>query len=140
MKRSRVRGPRDSSNRNAATFVRISRIVMSGNVRYGMLSLKGIMGRFAIVLAVMLTLGVPLSDAQGTKPTYQQAADALYSLDFSIAEHAFDSLIATDQSNPDYWNGLASALWLKIFYDQQKLNIESYSGGSIGTRNSRDYV
>jgi len=113
---------------------------MSGNVRYGMLSLKGIMGRFAIALAVMLTMGLPLSAAQGTKPTYQQAADALYNLDFSIAEHAFDSLIATDESNPDYWNGLASTMWLKIFYDQQKLNIESYSGGSIGTRNSRDYV
>jgi len=89
---------------------------------------------------MVLAIAVPSFAAQVTKPTYQQASDALYNLDFSIAEHAFNSLIATDGSNPDYWNGLASTMWLKIFYDQQKLNIESYSGGSIGTRNSRDYV
>jgi cytochrome c-type biogenesis protein CcmH/NrfG len=50
-------------------------------------------------------------------------------------------LTRQDPENPVYWNALASTAWLKITYDQQKLNIESFSGGnSFGTRDSKEAV
>jgi len=42
--------------------------------------------------------------------------------------------------NPDYWNALAASIWLRIMYDQQKLNVESFSASSLGTKESRDAV
>ena len=92
-----------------------------------------------MLLSLVVTLAIP-SFAAGEPPTFSQALDALYNLDFSIAEQAFDSLIAQDPSNPDYRNGLASTIWLKILYDQQKFNAESYSGSSLGTGGSQDSV
>jgi tetratricopeptide (TPR) repeat protein len=120
---------------------------MSGNERDGTLSLRGIMvdyGRssclFVILFALSAAIAVPSFAAQATPTTYAQAIDALYNLDFNIAVQTFDRLIAQDQSNPDYWNGLASTIWLKILYDQQKFNLDSYSGSSIGVNNSHDSV
>ncbi len=88
----------------------------------------------------MLSATLAVATPQSSAVTYQQAADALYNLDFSIAEAAFNSLIRQDESNPDYWNGLASTIWLKILYDQQKLNVASYSGPDIGDKRSRDSI
>ena len=64
----------------------------------------------------------------------------MYNLDFAVAESAFNALIQQDASNPDNWNGLSSTIWLKILYDQQKFNSDSYSGSNIGGRRSRDVV
>ncbi len=96
------------------------------------MSLKGIM---ALLLSASLVVASPQPVV-----SYEQAVDALYNLDFSIAESAFHSLIQKDESNPDNWNGLASTIWLKILYDQQKLNADSYSGADIGGKRSRDAV
>ncbi len=94
---------------------------------------------FVIPFVLIAAIAIPSFAAQ-TTPTYTQALDALYNLDFNIAEKTFDSLIAQDRANPDYWNGLASTIWLKILYDQQKFNLDSYSGSSIGSNNSHDSV
>src|SRR3989442_1463570 len=114
------------------------RIVMSGNEREGMLSLKGIMGSLVTVLVLALS-GQP-AFAADPKEIYNQATNALYNLDFSTAERGYETLTHDYPQNPDYWNALASAVWLKITFDQQKLNIESFSGRSLGTRDSQDTV
>ena len=105
---------------------------MNGKVRAGILSLKGIM----CVLACVQT-----AVAADPQTIYQESATALYNLDFSTAQHGYETLTQDYPENPDYWNALASSVWLKIIYDQQKLNIESFSGrATFGTRESKDAV
>jgi tetratricopeptide (TPR) repeat protein len=73
------------------------------------------------------------------KQLYDESSDALYNLDFNIAQRGFETLTRAYPDNPEYWNALASTMWLKISFDQQKLNIESFSGrSSFGTKESRD--
>jgi tetratricopeptide (TPR) repeat protein len=71
---------------------------------------------------------------------YQQSTDALYNLDFNIAQQGYETLTREHPDNPEYWNALASSIWFKILYDQQKLSIEGFSGGSLGTKDSKDSV
>jgi TolA-binding protein len=130
----------------------ISEIVMNGADRDGMLSLKGITVldhrrhrratacSFLLVAFLICNFAVSAFAADPTQ-IYQESTDALYSLDFSTAQHGFESLTRDYPDNPDYWNAMASSIWLKIMYDQQKLNIESFSGrGSFGTKESRDAI
>src|SRR5215510_11228030 len=113
---------------------------MIGNVRDGMLSLKGNMvRRFLQFCALVWVCCVPAAAAD-PKLIYDQSTDALYNLDFSTAERGYETLTHDYPENPDYWNALASAVWLKITFDQQKLNIESFAGSSLGTKDSRDSV
>src|SRR5262245_15507655 len=107
--------------------MRIRATVTTGAVRDGMLSRKGIMIvqkmlAAAVIAWALFAQNAVAADAQ---QAYQEAADALYNLDFSIAQHAFEGLTHQYPDNPDYWNALASCVWFKILYDQQKLNIES---------------
>ncbi len=111
---------------------------MSGNERDGMLSLKGIM--LFVLTILVLALSSRPAFAADPKEIYDQATKALYNLDFSTAERGYETLTHDYPENPDYWNALASAVWLKITFDQQKLNIESFSGSSLGTKDSRDSV
>src|SRR5690349_7461611 len=74
------------------------------------------------------------------KELYEQAMNASYNLDFITAERGYESLTRDFPDNPDYWNALASVIWLKIALKQQKLNLESFSGRTLGTRESRDAV
>jgi tetratricopeptide (TPR) repeat protein len=91
------------------------------------------------ILALVLFSQRPASAAD-PKQIYDQSTNALYNLDFSTAERGYETLTHDYPENPDYWNALASAVWLKITFDQQKLNIESFSGSSLGTKDSRDTV
>src|SRR5438093_11851317 len=116
----------------------MSETVMSGNERDGMLSLKGIMLSLTLFALSVFAQSVFATDA---KQVYEQATNALYNLDFNTAERSYETLTREYPDNPDYWNALASSIWLKITLDQQKLNIESFSGGSsFGTKDSRDAV
>jgi tetratricopeptide (TPR) repeat protein len=113
----------------------IKKVVIIGVERDGMLSLKGIM---LLVLSALFVL--PLA-AQSPDRIYAESTDALYNLDFITAQHGYEALTRTYPDDPHYWNALASSIWLKITYDQQKLNIESFSGkGSFGTRESKEGV
>jgi tetratricopeptide (TPR) repeat protein len=115
-------------------------MLMSGKVREGMLSLKGIMfAQSPILFALLALLGRPALAAD-PKQIYDESTNALYNLDFSTAQRGYETLTRGYPDNPDYWNGLASATWLKIAFDQQKLSLESFSGRSLGTRDSRDIV
>jgi tetratricopeptide (TPR) repeat protein len=101
---------------------------------------KGIMFRRSLLLSAML-LGYCLAAAAADpKVLYEQSTDALYNLDFSTAQEGYETLTRDYQENPDYWNALASSIWLHILYDQQKLNIDSFSGSSLGTKESGDSV
>jgi len=72
---------------------------------------------------------------------YAEGTNQLYSLDFAAAEASFRFLVRDYPDNPDYWNALASTYWLKILYNQQKLNMESFSGKDrFGTMESKDSV
>ena len=135
MKRSSVRGLSESSKKKTAAFATISRMVTNGKVREGMLSLKGNI----VVLVLILTTAFSVAAAQ-SRPTYQDAVNALYNLDFNIGEEVFNSLIKQDPDNLEYWNGLASTNLLRILYKQQKFNVDSFSGSRIGTRQSKDVV
>ena len=73
--------------------------------------------------------------------TYAEGIQQLYSLDFTGSEASFRSLTRDYPDNPDYWNALASSYWLKTLYDQQKLNMESFSSTDrFGAMDSRDTV
>jgi len=72
---------------------------------------------------------------------YDEGVNHLFNLDFVQAEAAFGSLAREHPGNPDYWNGLGSTYWLKILYNQQKLNFDSFSSKDrFGTADSRDAV
>jgi tetratricopeptide (TPR) repeat protein len=116
-------------------------MVMMGKERDGMLSRKGI-----IVLLLCLLLSRPLvaqdpAGPAGPARLYADSTNALYNLDFNTAQRGYEALTRSYPDNPDYWNALASSLWLKITYDQQKLNIESFSGkATFGTKESKEAV
>jgi len=100
-------------------------------------------GAFRLVATVVLCLLLLQYAAAEADPSqiYRESTNALYNLDFSIAQSGYETLTREYPDNPDYWNALASSIWLKITLDQQKLNIESFSGGSsFGTKDSRDAV
>ena len=80
------------------------------------------------------------SHHQDAKHVFEEATNALYNLDFNTAERDYETLTRDYPDNPDYWNALAASIWLHIMYDQQKLNVESFSGSSLGTKDSRDTV
>src|SRR5215831_20980730 len=112
--------------------------LMTGNERDGMLSLNGIMFRgLPFVVVIVFACGVLVSSAAvDPKQLYDQSTDAMYNLDFNTAQRGYGTLTRDYPDNPDYWNALASSIWLKIMYDQQKLNVESFSGDSLGTKDS----
>src|SRR5437867_2553316 len=116
------------------------RIVMIGKDRDGMLSLKGIMFRRYVLFCIMLLGACLWAAAADQKLIYDQSTEALYNLDFNTAQHGYETLTHDYPDNPDYWNALAASIWLHIMYDQQKLNVESFSGSSLGTKDSRDTV
>lgn len=79
--------------------------------------------------------------AADPQQTYAQGVEKLYSLDFTQSEAAFRSLTTEYPNNPDYWNALASSYWLRILYNQQKLNMETFSGKDrFGTSESKEAV
>jgi tetratricopeptide (TPR) repeat protein len=92
---------------------------------------------FAVLVLAPFERAVFASDA---KEIYDQAMNASYNLDFNIAERGYETLTHDYPENPDYWNALASLLWLRIAFGQQKLNLESFSGRTLGTRDSKDTV
>ena len=92
-----------------------------------------------VSLALLVVVGRSALAAD-PKQIYDEATNALYNLDFNTAQRGYETLTREHAENPDYWNGLASAIWLKISFDQQKLNLESFSGKTLGTRESKDTV
>lgn len=98
------------------------------------------MKRRLFLLTVFL-LSVPTLPlfAQSPEAIYVDGVNHLYNLDFAEAETAFRSLTKSHPENPDYWNVLGSTYWLKILYNQQKLNMESFgSKDRFGTGDSSD--
>src|SRR5438552_14154092 len=121
-------------------FAAISKTLTIGKERDGMLSLKGIMfSRYLPVVFILFGFCLPAA-ATDLQQLYQQSTDALYNLDFNIAQQGYETLTREYPDNPDYWNALASSVWLRILYEQEKLSIEGFSGNSLGTKDSKDSV
>jgi tetratricopeptide (TPR) repeat protein len=98
--------------------------------------------RFAFLWALVLAYSV-LAPAAVVDPkqVYDRSTNAMYNLDFSIAEQGYETLTREYPDSPEYWNALASAIWLKVTFKQQKLNLESFSHATtFGTEDSRDEV
>src|SRR5262249_19906998 len=95
--------------------------------------------RFALISVFLFCIPHVLF-AQATDELYRGGVEALYNLEFETAEMDFTKLTKIDPQNPNRWNQLASALWLKIVSKQEKLNLESFSGASIGTDESSDLI
>src|SRR6185295_9620384 len=73
---------------------------------------------------VMIALFAQTAMAADPDTVYRHGIEALYNLDFAIADTDFKNLTTEHPEDPLYWNSMASVIWLKILYDQQKLNIE----------------
>ena len=92
-----------------------------------------------VAVVLVCALWVPAARAADPQQMYKDGIEALYNLDFIEAESTFDELTRSYPENPDYWTGLASVAWLKILQEQQKLNMESFSGkGTFGTSDSKE--
>ena len=97
--------------------------------------------RKAAIIALVFALFAGTTFAADPHVVYLEGVDSLYNLYFDKAETDFKNLTAEFPDDPQYWNGLASAFWLKILYSQQKLNIESFSmKDTFGTGQSKDDV
>src|SRR5262245_54456087 len=95
--------------------------------------MMGARARLVAAVAFALTLFSASGHAQSRSQLFQQGTEALYSLDFDRAEERYEQLTVIEPENPNNWNYLASAIWLKIMASQEKLNMESFSGAAIGT-------
>ena len=92
-------------------------------------------------VVVISCLSVHTAVAADPEQNYADGVHQLYSLDFAASEASFRSLTKDHPENPDYWNALASSYWLKTLYDQQKLNMESFSSKDrFGTMDSKETV
>ena len=95
----------------------------------------------AIFVCLLLVLPATNAVAADPPPLYQHGVEKLYNLYFDDAESDFKSLTKQYPDDPLYWNSLASTIWLKMLYGQQKLNIESFSlKDTFGTSESKDNV
>ena len=81
------------------------------------------LSRFAL-MGVFLFFVPDVLLAQGAEHLYRSGVEGLYNLEFETAEKDFSELTKIDPQNPNRWNQLASALWLKILAKQEKLNLE----------------
>ena len=97
-----------------------------------------------VLACALLFLAGPLQHvafAADPPPLYQHGVEKLYNLYFDEAESDFKKLTKEYPDDPLYWNSLASTIWLKMLYSQQKLNIESFSlKDTFGTAESKDDV
>src|SRR6185295_10425084 len=99
-----------------------------------------VMRKAAITIFALLLLAKS-AVAADPPPLYQHGLEKLYNLYFDEAEADFTNLTKTYPDDPLYWNSLASTIWLKMLYGQQKLNIESFSlKDTFGTKESKDDV
>jgi tetratricopeptide (TPR) repeat protein len=98
-------------------------------------------GAIAVVVCALLAHVEKNAFAIDPPPLYQHGVEKLYNLYFDEAESDFKKLTKEYPDDPLYWNSLASTIWLKMLYSQQKLNIESFSlKDTFGTAESKDDV
>jgi len=124
----------------------MSDTVTIGAVLDRTLSRKGIIVSvgLALVVAIGADWGRATSGAEqnGAEQNLDKAAalDALYSVDFDPAREYFEQMTAREPANPEGWNLLASSIWLRIVFRQEKLNLDSFTGDALGTEDSSEVV
>jgi tetratricopeptide (TPR) repeat protein len=117
----------------------INDTVTNGVVRDGTLSRKGIIALSAMALLVLGSApGSGMPPAQ--TPEAEAAYRALYNVDFEPAREVAEAMTRREPDNPESWNLLASTIWLDIVFRQEKLNLDSFVGESLGTEDSNEVV
>ena len=97
--------------------------------------------RLFLCLLIVASLSATPLIAADPQQLYEEGTSHLYNLDFGPAEASFGALVRDYPDNPDYWNLLGSTYWLRILYNQQKLNFDSFAGSDrFGTNESKDTV
>ena len=92
-------------------------------------------------LLIVALVSIQPAFAADPQQSYLEGTNHLYNLDFGPAEATFGSLTREYPDNPDYWNALASTYWLRILYNQQQLNFDSFAARDrFGTTESKDNV
>lgn len=119
----------------------MSETVTKGTVRERMLSRNGIILFFGLVVAA----GVAREGWTAAFPATESGADpaalyALYSVDFEPARESFRRMTLENPDDPEGWNLLASSIWLKVVFRQEKLNLDSFSDDALGTEDSDEVV
>ncbi len=122
--------------------------VTNGTVAVRMLSRKGIiLTRWARVVFLVVSFAlVHAGPVRGQAPrTVPDPVDpeiltALYSLDFDVAERKLEVLAEAEPDNGRLWNLLASSIWLKIVFEQEKLSLDRYMGNRLGGDSADDRV
>jgi tetratricopeptide (TPR) repeat protein len=99
----------------------------------------------AVLLAVVLcALPLPTRAGSGGQSSAEDidpvGLTALYSLDFDVAEERFRIWTERNPTNPMAWNMLASSIWLRVVYEQEKLNLETFDGSKLGGEDSEDAI
>ena len=126
----------------------MSDTVTNGTVSERMLSRKGIITT-RWVLAIILVMSFALVHAgplraqvarTGPDRIDPEVLDALYSLDFDVAERMLEVLVDGAPESARMWNLLASSIWLKIVFEQEKLGLDNYMGNRLGGDSSNDRV
>ena len=71
-------------------------------------------------------------------PVDPEILDALYNLDFDVAERKLQALVEDAPESARLWNLLASSIWLKITYEQEKLGLDRYMGDRLDDDGSNE--
>ena len=128
------------------TTIRVT--VMNGTVSERILSRKGIIvSVWALVVILVVSSGlVHAGPVRGqiaageADPVDPEVLDALYNLDFDVAERKLEVLVSDAPQNGRLWNLLASSIWLKIVFEQEKLSLDRYMGNRLDGDSANDQV
>ena len=134
-----IPGPGEGSYRNMRELTTIRERVGRDRMpsRSGIMAWGRVMAG-ATFFAFFAGMAYPAgAGAQGVDP---EALNALYSLDFDRAEESFRRWTVRDPDNPTAWNLLASAIWLEIVYEQEKMSLDGFTGSRLGTAESTERV
>lgn len=127
----------------------MTRIVIAGTETTGRVLGRRLflLGAALLTLALCGTLAsgpvtanpIPLQSSTAAE-NEAEATHALYSLDFDEAEARFATLTEQDPGNARMWNLLASSIWLKIVFEQEKMNLDAFSGSNFAGNDADDLV
>jgi len=110
--------------------------------RKGIIATRWVLVSFLVMSFAVVHAGPVRAQVTRTEPDQvdPEILDALYSLDFEVAEQKLQALVDEFPESARMWNLLASSIWIEILYGQEKLGLDSYMGNRLGGDSSNDRV